>query len=182
MPRGKSLERACGLPGLPQQLNGKESACNALATGDAGSILGQDVPLEEGMATHSSVLACRISWTEEPGGLQSRGLQRGGRDSDLASTHVGCQTPFHCVSRAKQKCAPSFQVPQIPEEEWEWEWGAAPLFLALRDCCEELHGVQASQPAYREKTTGLGRLWREKCMLHYSVSACGVEGKVKATA
>ena len=35
----------------------------------------QEDPLEEGMATHSSVLACRIPWTEEPGGLQSMGLQ-----------------------------------------------------------------------------------------------------------
>ena len=33
-------------------------------------------PLEEGMATHSSILAWRIPWTEEPGGLQSIGLQR----------------------------------------------------------------------------------------------------------
>ena len=32
--------------------------------------------LEEGMVTHSSILAWRIPWTEEPGGLQSRGLQR----------------------------------------------------------------------------------------------------------
>jgi len=33
-------------------------------------------PLEEGMATHSSNFPCRILWTEEPGGLQSIGLQR----------------------------------------------------------------------------------------------------------
>ena len=38
--------------------------------------LGWEDPLEEGMATHSSVLAWRIPWTEEPGGLQSMGLQR----------------------------------------------------------------------------------------------------------
>ena len=37
--------------------------------------LGQKDPLEEGMATHSSILAWRISWTEEPGGLQSMGSQ-----------------------------------------------------------------------------------------------------------
>ena len=37
--------------------------------------LGREDPLEEGMATHSSVLAWRIPWTEEPGGLQSIGLQ-----------------------------------------------------------------------------------------------------------
>ena len=38
--------------------------------------LGWEDPLEEGMATHSSILAWRIPWTEEPGGLQSMGLQR----------------------------------------------------------------------------------------------------------
>ena len=38
--------------------------------------LGQEDPLENGMATHSSILAWRIPPTEEPGGLQSMGLQR----------------------------------------------------------------------------------------------------------
>ena len=42
--------------------------------------LGQEDPLEEGMATHSNILAWRISWTEEPGGLQSMELQRVGYD------------------------------------------------------------------------------------------------------
>ena len=37
--------------------------------------LGQEDPLEKGMATHSSILAWRIPWTEEPSGLQSIGLQ-----------------------------------------------------------------------------------------------------------
>ena len=40
--------------------------------------LGQEDPLEEGMATHSSMLAWEIPWTEKPGGLQSVGLQRVG--------------------------------------------------------------------------------------------------------
>ena len=38
--------------------------------------LGQEDPLEEGMITHSSILAWRIPWTEEPGGLQSRRLHK----------------------------------------------------------------------------------------------------------
>ena len=38
--------------------------------------LGWEDPLEEGRATHSSILAWRIPWTEEPGGLQSMGLHR----------------------------------------------------------------------------------------------------------
>ena len=41
---------------------------------------GWEDPLEEGMATHSSILAWRIPRTEEPGGLQSMGLQRVGHD------------------------------------------------------------------------------------------------------
>ena len=38
-------------------------------------LLGWEDPLEKGMATHSNILAWRIPWTEEPGGLQSKGLQ-----------------------------------------------------------------------------------------------------------
>ena len=52
--------------GFPGGSDGKASACNV---GD----LGWDDPLEEGMATHSSILAWRIPWTEEPRGLQSMG-------------------------------------------------------------------------------------------------------------
>ena len=42
--------------------------------------LGWEDPLEEGVATHSSILAWKIPWTEELGGLQSMGLQRVGHD------------------------------------------------------------------------------------------------------
>ena len=42
--------------------------------------LGQEDPLEKGMATHSSVFAWRIPWTEEPGGLQAMGLRTVGHD------------------------------------------------------------------------------------------------------
>ena len=42
--------------------------------------LGWEDPLEEGMATHSRILAWRMLWTEEPGGLQSMGSQRVGHD------------------------------------------------------------------------------------------------------
>ena len=45
-----------------------------------GRSLGQEEPPEEEMATHSSILARRIPWTEEPGRLQSRGSQRVGHD------------------------------------------------------------------------------------------------------
>ena len=42
--------------------------------------LGQEDPVEEEMAIHSSILAWKIPWKEEPGGLQSMGLQRVGHD------------------------------------------------------------------------------------------------------
>ena len=42
--------------------------------------LGREDPLEEEMATHSSILAWKIPWTEEPGGLQAKGLKRVGQD------------------------------------------------------------------------------------------------------
>ena len=49
--------------------------------------LGQEYPLEKGMATHSSILAWRMPWTEEPGGLQSIGSHRVRHDrSDLTHT------------------------------------------------------------------------------------------------
>ena len=60
------------IPGFPSSSDGKESACNV---GDLGPVLGSENTLEKGMATHSSVLAWRISWTEETGELQFTVLQ-----------------------------------------------------------------------------------------------------------
>ena len=51
--------------------------------------LGQEDPLEKGMATHSSILAWRLPWTEEPGRLLSMGSQRVGHDGGTNTV------PFH---------------------------------------------------------------------------------------
>ena len=51
--------------------------------------LGQEDPLEKEMASHSSILAWEIPWTEEPGGLQSMGLQRVGHNW---TTNTGMET------------------------------------------------------------------------------------------
>ena len=71
---------------LPQWPSGKQDSCNA---GDTG-LVGREDPLEEEMATHSSILAWKFPWAEEPGGLQPKGWQ----ESDVtqqahphASTH-----------------------------------------------------------------------------------------------
>ena len=64
----------CGTVGaFPDGSDGKESTCNV---GDTGSTLSWEDPLEKGRATDSSILACRIPWTEKPGELQSMSLQR----------------------------------------------------------------------------------------------------------
>ena len=56
--------------------------------------LSWEVPLEDGMATHSSILAWRIQWTEEPGGLQLMGSQRIRHDwSNLAHKSIGAPMP-----------------------------------------------------------------------------------------
>ena len=54
----------------------KNPPANAGVKRDTGSIAGLEDPLEKGMATHSSILAWRISWSGEPGGLESIGSQR----------------------------------------------------------------------------------------------------------
>ena len=58
----------------------KHRPANAGDIRDTYSIPGLWIPLEEGMATHSSILAWRIPWTEELGGLQSIGSQQVGPD------------------------------------------------------------------------------------------------------
>ena len=58
---------------IPGGSDGKETVCSV---GDLVRSLSQEDSLEKEMATHSSILAWRIPWTEEPGGLQSMGLQR----------------------------------------------------------------------------------------------------------
>ena len=67
--------------------------------------LGQEDPLEKKMATHSSILAWRIPWTEEPDGLQSMGSQRVGPDwatNTHTHTHTAalqCCVSFRCTMK-----------------------------------------------------------------------------------
>ena len=63
--------------GFPGSSVGKESACSA---GDLCLITGSEDLLEKEMGTHSSILAWKIPWMEEPGILQSMGLQRVGHN------------------------------------------------------------------------------------------------------
>ena len=66
------------LGGSPGSSVVKKSACQCRRRGFNPWV--RKTPLEKGMATHSSILAWRTAWTEDPGGLQSMGSQRGGQD------------------------------------------------------------------------------------------------------
>ena len=66
----EATQYAC-MHGLPWWFSHKESSCSI---GDL--ILGRDDPLEKEMATHSSILVWEITWTEDPGRLQSTGSQK----------------------------------------------------------------------------------------------------------
>ena len=66
----------------------KNPPANAGYIRDMDSIPGLEDPLEEGMATHSSIFAWRIPWTEKPGGLWSIGLRRVGHDWSNLAQHI----------------------------------------------------------------------------------------------
>ena len=72
--------------GLPQWLSGKESACSAGDTGEWVQSLDREDPLEEGISIHAIILACRISWMEEPGRLRSIGIAKS--DTAEATKHA----------------------------------------------------------------------------------------------
>ena len=57
--------------------------------------LGREGPLKRGMAAHSSILAWRIQWTEEPGGLQPMGSQESDRTERLTLTLTGFRKLVH---------------------------------------------------------------------------------------
>ena len=84
--------------------------------------LGQEDPLEEVMATHSSILASRIPWTEEPGGLQFMGLQRVRHDwacMDITMINFGDYFPFFPLKtfRANQNLQSRFWDRSLPSPQ-----------------------------------------------------------------
>ena len=121
-------QQNCSLLGhifhFPGGSDGKESACNV---GDLGSIPGQEEPLEKGMATHSSILAWRIPWTEEPGRLLSMGSHRVRHDwSDLACMHAweGYSNPlqYSCLENPRDRGAEWAAVYGVAESQTRLKW------------------------------------------------------------
>ena len=97
---------------LPSGASGTEPACQCRRRErlQVQSLGGED-PLEEGTATHSSILAWRIPWTEQPGG--PRGHSVGHDSSDSACTHVsaGRPCPFWFPREPPPPCCPSASFP-----------------------------------------------------------------------
>ena len=108
-------------------------SANAGNIRDTGLVrsLGWEDPLEEGMATHSSILAWRIPWTEEPGGLWSIGLKRIGHDrSNLPCTRT-CRASWASLvgknlpANAGDLCS----IPGTRRFPSRKEWLPTPIFL-----------------------------------------------------
>ena len=79
--------------------------------------LGWEDPLEEGMATHSSILSGRIQWTENPGGLSAIGLQRVRHDSgNLLHTHISIRYHFHSRCVGVYVCVQSLSQDRVSVE------------------------------------------------------------------
>ena len=123
----------------------------------------QEDPLEEGMATHSSILAWEIPWTEEPGGLQSVGLQTVGHDwSYLAHMHTDPWIHYTHAHRLMheytRKC---FDISLYPctfesaDVEPTYQGWAMPFCIwDLRILGLVIHGSPTINPPWRQGTTG----------------------------
>ena len=87
--------------------------------------LGQEDPLEKEMATYSSILAWRILWTEEPGGLQSTGSQRVGHDWATSLTHMSIKFFFE-----KERWYYSWQLNNLGVAAGNWSlWAVENLHI-----------------------------------------------------
>ena len=78
--------------------------------------LSQEDPLEKGMATHTSILACRIPRAEEPGRLQSMGLRRVGHDLATGQQQITCPPrQWWWVGQSRKSPPPACTTPELTE-------------------------------------------------------------------
>ena len=96
--------------------------------------LGWEDSLEKGKATHSSILAWRIPWTEEPGGLWSMGSQRVGHDwaTNTHTTYQVLPTTLFCETDKKQSNKPIYHTIAINIRKVTWVDGGNRICLTTR--------------------------------------------------
>ena len=141
-----------------------------------GSIPGGKDPLEEGIATHSSILACRIPWTEESGGLQSIGSQSWTWLKQLSmniQTHAHMHAPRckgRCVSGSVKHYWVALQISSIREiakkkKKKEKKQHSNTLFFLLFTYIKYI-GKSAVAFCYHDCYVGRGRKGEKgKCFL-----------------
>ena len=120
--------------------------------------LGWEDPLEKEMATHSSILAWRIPWTEEPGGLQSMGSQMVGHDwSDLAHTRRGQKGRHGGCRRCDWIAGTRFGMAEIVYlSGWRWEtWWKLGVLLSH----SSVHSLEGPTCEPRQKERGGNPQW-----------------------
>ena len=125
------------LLGLPRWLSGKESTCQCRRCSQETWIqsLGRQDPLEKGLATHPSILAWRIIWTEEPGGLQSMGSESQTRLSARTRAHTHTHTHTH-ISSLLGSLSESLRCPVLYSCTTLWYYHLLKdFFLILHEIC-----------------------------------------------
>ena len=130
--------------------------------------LGHKDPLQEGMATHSSILAWRIPWTEEPDGLQSMGSQRIRHDwSNLARVHA------RCLLMTQNSCVEGWILPKL--EYFLRRYGSGTSYL--REAWDQMTEKEENTSIFRA-----GRIHSSKsrddeaCLGHTHLSSHGRNG------
>ena len=119
-------------------------------------------PLEKGMATLSSILAWRIPWTEEPGRLQSMGLQKNGHNSATFSFGF----PGGSDGRVCLQCGRPWFDPWVEEIAWKRKWQPAPVFLPGKS--QEWRSLAGYSPWGRR----VGHDWATSLSTFYAYSIC----------
>ena len=111
--------------------------------------LGPEDSLEEEMATHSSILAWKIPWTEEPGGLQSKGWQRVGHYSAYRA-HTHTKVIKHKDGNKHGACV----LKRHCQEQWLLSFLVSGFFYILKNCLN-FPGSPAAKTPYSQ-CRGLG--------------------------
>ena len=131
--------------------------------------LGQEDSLEKGMATHSSILDWRIPWTEEPGRLQSMGLQRVGHDWAI-NTHT--HTHIHSVPVADKHMKMWGSTVGQPRHPPEWLQWKCLITLSVDKDAGQLN-AQASLVGMGNRPTTLASYLKVSCQIKYYYTLSG---------